>query len=245
MTVDLAQPATEGHTMRFSPPLQDAVLVRRYKRFLADIELPDGALATAHVANSGKMLGLDEPGSAVLVGKGTATLPYSLKFVNAGTGWAGVDTSMPSKLVAEALAAGGLPALGPRERFRAEVPYGERSRIDFLLEGAEGRLWLELKNVHLSRTPGLAEFPDCVAARSARHMHELARMVEAGDRACVLFVVQREDCDQFAPAEDLDPAFAAALRAAAKSGVDVLAYSCRISATEIQLATAIPVALRA
>lgn len=223
--------------MRFDPPLVPATLDRRYKRFLADVTLEDGGGATAHVANSGKMLGLDAPGSRVWLAPGTGKLPWSLKFVETARGWAGVDTHLPNRLVGEALRAGALPEFTDYRDVRAEVRYGDASRVDFLLVGADGgRLWLEVKNVHLQRTPGLAEFPDCAAARSARHMGDLARQVAAGDRACAFFVVQLDSVDRFAPAADLDPPFARAFDEARRAGVEITAYACAMSPEGIALA---------
>ena len=222
--------------MRFDPPLVPATLLRRYKRFLADVQFPDGEEATAHVANSGKMLGLDRPGSRVWLAPGTGKLRWSLKFVETADGWAGVDTMAPNKLVAEALRARALPEFADWDTVRAEVRYGAASRVDFLLTKGDGaRLWLEAKNVHLRRTPRLAEFPDCIAARSARHMHDLAAMVREGDRACALFVVQLTGVDRFAPAADLDPGFARAFHHARAAGVDVIAYACAMSPHEVRL----------
>lgn len=222
--------------MRFDPPLVPATLLRRYKRFLADVMFPDGEEATAHVANSGKMLGLDAPGSRVWMAPGTGKLKWSLKFVETAEGWAGVDTMAPNKLVAEALRARALPEFAGWDTVRAEVRYGAASRVDFLLTKDSGaRLWLEVKNVHLRREPGLAEFPDCVAARSARHMHELAAMVREGDRACAFFVVQLTGVDRFVPAADLDPAFARAFDAARAAGVDIVAYACKMAPGEVYL----------
>jgi sugar fermentation stimulation protein A len=228
--------------MRFSPPLIPATLVQRYKRFLADVRLADGSVATGHVANSGKMLGLDAPGSTVWLAPGTGKLAWSLKFVETPTSWAGVDTHAPNKLVAEALAAGALPQFAAFPHVRAEVKYGDASRVDFLLTDDAGRrLWLEIKNVHLCRTPGLAEFPDCEAARSARHLRELSSMVEAGDRAAALFVVQRSDCARFRPAADLDPAFARAFDEARAAGVQMHAHACRMSPDALTLGEAIAI----
>lgn len=223
--------------MRFDPPLVRATLIQRYKRFLADVRLEDGSVATAHVANSGKMLGVDMPGSPVWLARGTGKLPWSLKFVETTTSWAGVDTHIPNKIVAEALAAGALPAFAAYPHVKAEVKYGVASRVDFLLTDDAGRrLWLEIKNVHLSRTPRLAEFPDCAAARSARHMGELGEMVRHGDRAAALFVIQRTDCDRFRPAADLDPGFAAAFEAARAAGVEVHAHMCDMTPEAVTLA---------
>lgn len=223
--------------MRFVPPLVPATLIQRYKRFLADVRLIDGSISTAHVANSGKMLGLDTPGSTVWLAPGTGKLAWSLKFVETPTSWAGVDTHAPNKLVAEALAARALPAFAAYPHVRAEVKYGEASRVDFLLTDDAGRrCWLEIKNVHLCRTPGLAEFPDCEAARSARHLRELSAMVEAGDRAAALFVIQRTDCTRFRPAADLDPAFAKAFDEARAAGVEMHAHACEMSPDGVTLA---------
>jgi sugar fermentation stimulation protein len=151
-------------------------------------------------------------------------------------GLVGVNTMHPNRLVAEALALDRIPELGGYASVRREVNYGDRSRVDFLLEGPDRPpCWLEIKNCHLSRTPGLAEFPDCVAARSSRHLRELAAMVEAGHRAAALFVVQRTDCDRFSACAELDPVFARTLDEVAARGVEVLVYGCAMSETAITL----------
>jgi sugar fermentation stimulation protein A len=231
--------------MRFEPPLQPATLVRRYKRFLADIRFADGQEATAHVPNSGAMLGVSTPGSAVWVqpaGPGRK-LPYSLKFVQTPTSWAGVDTMLPNQMVGEALRARRLSMFSAYPSVRAEAPYGARSRVDFLLTGPGlPDCYVEVKNCHMMRKPGLAEFPDCIAARSARHMDELARMVAAGGRAAVIVTVQRTDCTQFAPAADIDPAFAAAWARARLAGVEVYAFACAMSQAEARLDQPIAIA---
>jgi sugar fermentation stimulation protein A len=211
------------------------VLLRRYKRFLADVAFPNGTEATVHVANSGKMLGLDTPGAPVWLAPGTGKLPWSLKFVETPDGWAGVDTQMPNRLLGEALRAGALPEFAEFAHVRPEVRYGAESRVDFLLERDGARLWLEAKNVHLRRTAGLAEFPDCLAARSARHMRELAAMVREGDRAVALFVVQLDKVSRFAPAADLDPGFATAFTEARAAGVEMMAWSCRMGPDGVAL----------
>lgn len=221
--------------MRFDPPLVRATLVRRYKRFLADIRFDTGEETTAHVANSGRMLGLDTPGFPVWVAPGTGKLAWSVRFVETPQGWAGVDTQAPNRLLKAALAKGRLEALSGWDKVTPETPDGAGNRFDFLLERGEERLWLEAKNVHLRRTPGLAEFPDCAAARSARHMRALADRVRAGDRACVCFVVQLDGVDRFTPAADLDPDFAAALTEARDAGVEVLAYACRMGPDHLEI----------
>ncbi len=225
--------------MRFQEPLVPAKLVQRYKRVLADVVFPDGEPATAHVPNTGKMLGVSDPGATVWLSRARPgrKLGWSLHLVEADGGFVGVDTSLPNALVAEAIEAGVIAELAGYPRLRREVKYGHSSRIDILLErDGAAPCYVEVKNVHLRRRGDLAEFPDCVAARSSKHMGELAEMAEGGARAVVVFVIQREDCAAFSPAADLDPAFAAALKDAAGRGVEVLAYACRVSPEEVALA---------
>ncbi len=236
--------------MRFSTPLIAGRLVRRYKRFLADVALEDGLLVTAHCPNPGAMLGLNRPGLQVWLSREPdprRKLGYTLQIVGAQDEGSddvvlcGVNTMIPNRLVAEALAAGVIPELSGYDCVRPEVRYGAASRVDFLLEG-DGRppCWLEVKNVHLMRRPGLAEFPDCVAARSLRHLRELQARVEAGDRAVMLFVVQRGDCDRFDTAGDLDPAYAKGLIDAFRQGVEVICYACDVELEAIRVRRAIP-----
>lgn len=227
--------------MQFPAPLSHGVLVSRYKRFFADVTLDSGEEITAHCPNPGAMLGVNMPGLGVWLSKSDdpkRKLAHTLEMVETTDGGlAGVNTMLPNRLVAEALAADAIPELSGYDVHRREVKYGEASRVDFLLEKGTGeRCWLEIKNCHLSRTPPLAEFPDCVAARSTKHLGELEAMVRAGDRAVALFVVQRTDCDAFSACHDLDPAFAAALERAADAGVEVLVYGCEMSPAAIRVA---------
>lgn len=235
--------------MRFPHPLLEARLLRRYKRFLADVEFPDASQATAHVANPGAMLGLAEPGSRVFLSRSvnpSRKLAYSWELVEApcpgGAQLVGVDTARPNALVAEALSAGWIEPLAGYGSVRREVRYGKASRVDFLLE-EPGRppCFVEVKNCHLMREAGLAEFPDCVAARSARHMDELADQVAAGARAVLVHVVQMK-AERFAVAGDLDPAYAAAWRRAREAGVEVLAYACRVTRDEVAITARLPLA---
>jgi sugar fermentation stimulation protein A len=229
--------------MQFPQPLTRGVLVRRYKRFFADVVLDDGREVTAHIANPGAMLGLNDPGIPVWLSPSTSQtrkLAWTWEMAEENGGLVGVNTHHPNRLVAEALAGGAIPRFAAYDTVRREVRYGEASRIDFLLERPGERLWLEVKNCHFSRTPGLAEFPDCVAARSAKHLRELERMVEAGDKATLLFVVQREDCDRFTACRDIDPVFAAALDSAADAGVEVLVHACTMQREAITLGRPMP-----
>jgi sugar fermentation stimulation protein A len=230
--------------MNFAPPLVRGVLVRRYKRFLADVLLDDGSELTAHCPNPGAMLGLNMPGLTVWLSKSNSPkrkLAYTVELVEADGGIVGLNTMHPNRLVAEALAAGAIPELAGYAARQAEVKYGAGSRVDFLLRAPDRPpCWLEVKNVHLMRTPGLAEFPDCVAARSTRHLGELQAMSGRGDRAVVLFVVQRTDCAAFSACRDLDPRFAAALSSAAETGVEVLVYGCDVTTERVSIARRIP-----
>lgn len=224
--------------------MRHGVLLRRYKRFLADVAFDDGTEATVHVPNPGAMLGLNAPGLGVWCSdsrSATRKLPMTLELVEADGGLVGVNTHNPNRIVAEALAAEAIPEVRGYASVRPEVKYGDASRIDFLLEAA-GRppLWLEVKNCHFRRTPGLAEFPDCVAARSAKHLRELGARVEKGDRAVQLFVIQRTDADRFDTAGDIDPVYHAALRHAFRAGVEVLCYACRIDPAGVTLDRRIP-----
>lgn len=231
--------------MDFPQPLVRGRLIQRYKRFLADVVLDDtGEALTAHVPNPGAMLGLNTPGLDVWLSRSsspTRKLPYTLELVEADGGLVGVNTQTPNKLAAEAVGAGWIPELAGYDTVRPEVKYGEASRVDFLLTAKDRpACWLEIKNCHLSRGNGLAEFPDCVAARSAKHLRELEAMVAAGDRAVVLFTVQRQDCDRFSACHDIDPVFAAALDHAAEAGVEVLVYQCAMSTGAIRLDRPMP-----
>ena len=251
--------------MDFPRPLARGTLIRRYKRFLADVLLEDGSEHTIHCPNPGAMLGLNMPGLPVWVSKSDdpkRKLPLTLELVEVDGGLVGINTMHPNRLVAEALAADAIPELTGYATHRREVNYGKNSRVDFLLEHAERspcwlevkhdqsylrrdlkpdhRVWLEVKNCHLMRSPGLAEFPDCVAARSLKHLRELEAMVAGGDRAVMLFVVQRTDCQTFSACHELDPAFARGLNQAADAGVKVLVYGCDVSVSTVRIASTIP-----
>lgn len=230
--------------MQFPSPLARGTLVSRYKRFFADVALDDGTEVTAHCPNPGAMLGLNTPGLRAWVSSSDSPkrkLAHTLELVEADGGLVGINTLHPNRLVAEALAANAIPELAGYETHRREVKYGEASRVDFLLQ-EDGRpdCWLEIKNCHLRRAGDLAEFPDCVAARSSKHLRELVAMAEAGQRAVVLFVVQRTDCEAFAACADLDPTFARTLGEVADRGVEVLVYACDITTDAVRLSRRMP-----
>jgi sugar fermentation stimulation protein A len=230
--------------MDFQQQLIQGRLLRRYKRFLADVEI-DGSAVTVHCPNPGSMIGLSEPGSRVWVSLSKnqkRSLPYTLELIEINDGGGplqlvGVNTGLPNRLVEEAIGNGQIARLKGYGRLRREVRYGVNSRIDLLLEqDTLPPCYVEVKNVHLSRTPGLAEFPDCVTARGAKHLRELSAIAGSGARAVMVFCIQRSDCCAFALAHDLDPAYAEAFIEATASGVETLIYSCHISLAGISIA---------
>jgi len=235
--------------MRFATPLVPATLVRRYKRFLADVVLPGGEEVTVHVANPGAMTGLAAPGARVWLSRSDnpkRKLPWSWELVEVDFGGGrelvGVNTAHPNGLVAEALAAGLIPQLIGYASARREVRYGRNSRVDVLLEApARPLCYVEIKNVHLMRQQGLAEFPDAVTARGAKHLDELATMAGAGHRAVMLFLIQIASAERFALAADIDPTYAAAFARARAAGVEAIARRCAITVDGIECAGAVPI----
>ncbi|WP_432450352.1 DNA/RNA nuclease SfsA [Aliiroseovarius marinus] len=225
--------------MEFPSPLVPATLIRRYKRFLADCRLPDGREITAHCANPGSMMGLCDPGMKVWLEPNDdpkKKLDYGWRLVEHADGhFTGVDTSVPNRALKAALQAHEVPGLPAYDTLRAEVKYGEKSRVDFLLEGM-GLTYVEVKSVTLSRQPGLAEFPDSVTARGTKHLGELANMVREGHAAVMLYLVQRTDCDRFDLARDIDPAYGAAFDEARAAGVGVVVLGTHISPDGITVA---------
>lgn len=227
--------------MKFDYPLIPGHLVKRYKRFLADVTLADGTIVTAHCMNSGSMLGLTAPGSPVWLSPATNPankLRYKWELVESDGTLVGINTGHPNKLAAEAIAAGAIPELAGYDAIRREVKYGTNSRIDLLLEASrEGRppAHVEIKNVTLKRGAA-AEFPDAVTARGAKHLHEMAEVVKNGGRAVMFYIAQRADCTHFCLAEDIDPRYAQAFRAAREAGVEAIAYACDVDLTAIRVA---------
>jgi sugar fermentation stimulation protein A len=232
--------------MRFQTQLVPARLIRRYKRFLADCRLEDtGEEVIAHCANPGSMMGLAEPGSRIWLEPNDdpkKKLNYGWRLVDHENGHlTGVDTALPNRAMKAALIAGEVAPLAAYTEVRPEVKYGENSRIDFLLRG-DGLpdAYVEVKSVTLSRETGLAEFPDSVTARGAKHLGELARMAQAGHRAVLLYLVQRTDCTQMTLAADIDPTYAAASQAARAAGLEIYAIGTHITPQAVTLAQPIP-----
>jgi sugar fermentation stimulation protein A len=235
--------------MRFTAPLMPATLIRRYKRFLADVALPSGETVTAHCANPGSMSGLAVPGAPVWLSRSDnlkRKLAHSWELVEvdfgSGTELVGINTTNPNALAAEAIAAGRIPELAGYRSVRREVKYGRSSRVDFLLE-EPGRppCYVEVKNVHLMRQKGLAEFPDAVTRRGAKHLVELADMAAAGARAVMLFLVQIASAERFALARDIDPIYGAQFDRARGRGVEAAVRRCRLTREAIEVAEAIAI----
>lgn len=234
--------------MKFPTPLVPARLIRRYKRFLADAILEEcGSEVTVHCPNPGAMLGLAEPGMRIWVEPNDdprKKLKYGWRLVELADGHlAGIDTGVPNRVVKEALSAGQVPDLAMYREVRPEVRYGRESRVDFLLrrEGLPDA-YVEVKNAHLRRTGDMAEFPDCVTQRGARHLDELAAMVADGHRAVMFYLVQRTDCSRLALARDLDAAYGAAFDRARAAGVEVLCHGTCITLDSVLLGPALPFA---
>jgi sugar fermentation stimulation protein A len=235
--------------MKFPTPLIPATLVKRYKRFLADVVLPDGTTITAHVANPGSMIGLAAPGARVWLSKSDSKsrkLPHSWELIEvdfgAGSELVGVNTAHPNPLVGAALAAGSIAGLSGYSSIRREVKYGRNSRVDFLLEDPKRPpCYVEIKNVHLMRKPGLAEFPDAKTERGAKHLEELGDAVEAGCRAVMLYLIQIGSATRFALARDIDPKYGAAFDRARVRGVEAIAWRCALSRDLIALDCPVPI----
>jgi sugar fermentation stimulation protein A len=236
--------------MKFAQPLICGRLVQRYKRFLCDVNLADGTTVTATCPNTGSMLGLTAPGSKVWLSESDSpTRKYRHTWemietdVGKGPTLVGINTGHPNALVTEAINAGRIGELKGFAALRREVKYGANSRIDILLEGGPGgsSCYVEIKNVHLMRKHGLAEFPDSKTERGVKHLEELSNMVAAGHRAVMLYLVQRTDAARFDLAADIDPAYAAAYAKAKVAGVEMLAYRCHVSPDEIVLDRAIKI----
>ena len=235
--------------MRFPAPLIPATLIKRYKRFLADVRMESGKTMTVHVANPGGMTGLATPGARVWLSKSgnpNRKLAYSWELVEvdlgAGSELVGVNTAHPNSLIGAALAASVIPELAGYDTIRREIKYGKNSRVDFLLEDrARPRCYVEVKNVHLMRQPGLAEFPDAVTVRGAKHLDELADAVAAGARAVMLFVIQIGSAERFSLARDIDLRYGMAFDRARAGGVEAVAWRCSLAREGIEVAAPVPI----
>lgn len=229
--------------MQFETPLIQGRLLKRYKRFLADVELANGEVVTATCPNTGSMRGLVEPGSVVWLStndnpkrKYAHTWEMVETDVGQGPTMVGINTGHPNKIVSEAIEAGKIAPLKGYATLRREVKYGRNSRIDILLEDpVKGLCYVEIKNVHFLRRSGTAEFPDSVTERGVKHLIELGDMIDEGHRAVMIYLVQRGDAKRLTFARDIDAAYGAAFDAAALRGVEALAYRCTVGREGIAL----------
>lgn len=231
--------------MRFPAPLIPGTLVERYKRFLADVRLDDGTLVTAHCTNTGSMLGCNAPGSRVYLseqhGK-NRKLPYTWELIRVGRTLVGINTLAANRLAREGIERGVIRELQGYERLRAEVPTRPGSRLDFLLESAGEQCYVEVKNVTLV-VDRIAAFPDAVSERGTKHLKELMRLRRRGQRAVLLFVIQRTDVQSLRPADEIDAEYGRWLRRAAKAGVEIFPYRARVTVRGISLTEAVPLQL--
>ncbi len=231
--------------MKLPQPLFPGTLIRRYKRFLADIELENGETVTAHCPNSGSMKGCSAPGNRVLLSRSDKPgrkYPYTWELVKVNGLWAGINTGLPNRLAGEAIKQGIVKELDGYDSVRPEVRYGKDSRIDLLLSGGKGVCYVEVKNVTLVEG-GVALFPDAQTARGRKHLQELMQEVRNGNRGVIFFVVQRADAYALAPADQIDPEYGRLLRMAVESGVEAMAYQAHVDPEEIYLERSLPVLL--
>ena len=234
--------------MQFPSPLLQGTLIQRYKRFLADVHLDSGETVTATCPNTGSMMGLKEPGQRVwLSTSDSPTRKYKHTWemvetdLGSGPALVGINTNHPNKLVAEAVVAGRIKELAGYATLRREVNYGKNSRIDLLLEDpARGLCYVEIKNVHMMRKAGFAEFPDSVTARGAKHLAEMSDMVRAGHRAVMVFLIQRGDAKSLTLARDVDAGYGAAFDLAKAAGVETIAVRCTLTGEAITVDKTIP-----
>lgn len=230
--------------MLFNQPLQAVKLLRRYKRFLADVELPDGRQLTVHCPNTGSMIGCSSPGLTAMISSSAnpnRKYRHTLEMVKVAGSWVGINTSLTNRLVREALENAIFPELDPFEQIKAEVKCGN-SRLDFLLTNKGELTYLEVKNCTLARQ-GIALFPDAITARGTKHLQELLRLHEAGHRAALIFCVQLQDVDHFKPAGDIDPLYARTLAEVYRQGVLVLACQARVTPEGITVNQRLPVSM--
>jgi sugar fermentation stimulation protein A len=226
--------------MKFHAPLVEGVLVKRYMRFLADVQLPSGEIVTAHCANPGSMLSVREPGARVWLSPAPTPdrkLRYTWEIIAVNEALVGINTTHPNRIVAEAIAAGQIPELDGYPVLKREQKYGKNSRIDILLQATDRPpCYVEVKNVTMRRNAtGPAEFPDSITARGTKHLMELAAIAATGARAVMFYLVQRADCECVTIAHDLDPVYANTLKSVMKQGVTTLCYAALVSPEGITL----------
>lgn len=232
--------------MQFTPPLQSATLIKRYKRFLADVRTNDGKKTTVHCPNSGSMRGCSTPGSQVMLSTSPnpgRKYPQTLEMIKESDTWIGINTMLTNTIVAEAILAGHIKELQNIDTLTREVVTSKSSRLDLLLERGNEKIYVEIKNCSLVED-GWAMFPDAVTTRGTKHLNELAMLVEQGHQGIIFFCIQRTDADQFKPAAHIDPTYATTLANVHKKGVQILAYQAEILPEAITIQKSIPCVLK-
>lgn len=232
--------------MQFTTPLVQGTLVKRYKRFLADVRMENGEIITVHCPNTGTMLSCSTPGSRVCLSRSDnpkRKYPFTLEMVEDNSTWVGVNTMRTNKLVAEALEKGQLSEFQDIKTIKTEVKTSDHTRLDLQVSYGNSATFIEVKNCSLA-VDRCAMFPDAVTKRGTKHLHELARLIEKGREACIFFLVQRMDADRFSPASHIDPVYGDTLLQAAEAGVMVLVYQAEVSPTGIDIVRPLPYSLR-
>ena len=228
--------------MQFETPLQSATLIKRYKRFLADVTTDEGRDITVHCPNSGSMRGCSTPGSQVMLSTSPnpkRKYPQTLEMVREGDTWIGVNTMLTNKIVAEAILEGRIEELQGIDTLTREVTTSKSSRLDLLLERGDEKIYVEIKNCSLVEE-GWAMFPDAVTKRGTKHLNELANLVQQGHQGVIFFLIQRTDADRFRPAAHIDPLYARTLAEVSKKGVQILAYQAEVGPESILVQKSIP-----
>lgn len=225
------------------PELIKGALIKRYKRFLADVRLDNGDVVTAHCPNSGSMKSCCEPGRPVYVSHQDSPkrkLKYTWEIIDMGSSLVGVNTNIPNRLVKSSVEAGAVPELAGYQTVLSEVKVSDHSRLDLMLDDPDrGRCYIEIKNCSLV-AQGHAQFPDAVTERGLKHIHELESLLQQGNRCVMFYLIQRMDADRFSPADHIDPAYGKGLRHGVEQGVEVLVYDTVITPRSITIGNKVP-----
>tara|TARA_B100000965_G_scaffold172723_1_gene144306 strand:- start:593 stop:1288 length:696 start_codon:yes stop_codon:yes gene_type:complete len=223
--------------MNFENKLISGIFIKRYKRFFVDVQI-ENKLVTAHCPNTGSMLGLLNEGNKVWLTKSddpNRKLKYTLQIIEDNKSKVGVNTHLTNKIVLNALENNLIKEFSKDIKIKPEVRFGESTRFDFLISKKNYKAFIEVKNVTLKRKPKIAEFPDAITSRGAKHIHELIKASKKGYKIYIAFIIQREDCDQLSIASDIDPEYSQILSKAIRNKLKVLCYDCKFSPKGIKL----------
>ena len=223
--------------MNFDNKLISGIFIKRYKRFFVDVQIKN-KLITAHCPNTGSMQGLLKEGNKIWLSKSNnpnRKLKYTLQIIEDGNSKVGVNTHLTNKIVLDALENNLIREFSKNIKIKPEVKFGENTRFDFLIADKNYKAFIEVKNVTLARKPKIAEFPDAITSRGAKHIRELIKASKKGYKIYIAFIIQREDCDQLAIASDIDPEYSRLLSKAIKEKLNILCYDCKFSTKGIKL----------